>query len=744
MRLVGMIKNNKKDIRIGKDVLSGIIVALVSIPISMGYSQIAGLPAVYGLYGSLLPILVFAFLTTSRQFVVGVDAMPAVMVGAMLSELGIAAESEEAFSFVPMVSLVVAAWFIIFYVFKVGRIVKFISTPVMGGFISGVGLTIILMQLPKLFGGNPGVGTLIPLIKNIVAELDNFNLLAFGLGAGTIIIILLCKRLIPKMPMPVVMLVVGAIIQLVFHVDSEGVKLLPRVAAGLPKLYIPKPSILSDNLLVVLIESFSIAIVIMAQTLLASGNYALKYGDKLDNNAELIAYAGMNIASGMTGCCPINGSVSRSGIADSFGCRSQLMSVAAAFTMLLVLLFAAPFLGLLPVPVLTAIVMVALMGILEIKLAARLWKSSRSEFVIFIISMLGVLLFGTVDGVIIGCVLSFFEFAIRATAPTAVFVGRIPGQGNFYALSRNNNARPIRHTIIYRFGGNLFFANIDKFQRDIEQAIKPDTRCIIVDARGISDIDITATDRLIAFARNLMEKGIRFYLTEHEGTLNDVIRNQGGACLIEENHVRRTITLALRDAGFEKPYELEGEDSELSVDEQDSQLEQLAEIEWAFGAEAEQWMERLAVKEASIIESSLHENVMTDDKQSKALNNHFGEARLHTVWGMLGRFDENEFWDYLELNLEELAKNGRLSEEELISLEHEIENRRIESEKRLQDINPKALKKLREHRAEIREHLKERHPEAYEHMHKFHIKKYKELLENNPALAEALKDLHEN
>ena len=147
MRLIQQIREKNSEINAGKDILAGIIVALVSIPISMGYAQIAGLPVVYGLYGSLLPILVFAFLSTSPQFVVGVDAMPAVMVGSLLSQLGIAAESPEAMELVPLLSFLTAAWFLVFYVIRAGRVLRYISTPVMGGFISGVGFTIILMQV---------------------------------------------------------------------------------------------------------------------------------------------------------------------------------------------------------------------------------------------------------------------------------------------------------------------------------------------------------------------------------------------------------------------------------------------------------------------------------------------------------------------------------------------------------------------------------------------------------------------
>lgn len=748
MNLLSMLSKNRKEIHFGKDIFAGVVIALVSIPISMGYAQIAGLPAVFGLYGSILPIFVFGLITSSRQFVVGVDAMPAVMVGSMLAELGIVAESREALSFVPVIAMVVALWFILFAVFRFGRIVKYISMPVMGGFISGVGCTIILMQLPKLFGGNPGVGNVIQLVDNIVEEAGHFHQLSFWLGLGTTLVILICRRLCPRIPMTAVLLVVGGLIQVVCKVDTYGVKLLPEVAKGLPQFALPDMTIIAEHPQLIFTQSFSIAIVIMAQTLLASGNYAIKYGDKLNHNRELVAYAAMNAASGIVGCCPVNGSVSRSGITDSFGCRSQLMSVAAAVTMLLILLFATPLLSYLPVPVLTGIVMAALVGILEMKMAGRLWKIRKNEFMIFMISFFGVLFLGTVGGVVVGTILSFCEVAIRATAPPTALVGRIPGQGNFYSLGRNSNARPIKNVVIYRFGGNLFFANIDRFQNDIARAVKEDTKCIVVDARGISSIDITAIDRLIVMARNYMKQGIRFYITEHEGSLNDAIRSLGGATLIEENHVRRTITLALRDAGFEKPYELEESGQVGAVAEPDEELEKLVEVEWAFGVDAEKWLERLASEEARLIEQELHETetlgeVVQDISYTEIVNKIFGQARLHTIWGMLGRFDENEFWDYLEIKLEELSVTKKITPEELVSLEREIEVRRMESEEHLRAMGSSALDRLREHRRELRKRMRAQHPEAYAHMDSLHKKLYGELKKKNPKLAEAIKELHE-
>ena len=487
------------------------------------------------------------------------------------------------------------------------------------------------------------------------------------------------------------------------------------------------------------------------------------------------------------GACPINGSVSRSGIADSLKVRSQVMSISASVTMLFILLFGTPYLRFLPIPVLTGIVITALLGILETKLAHRLWKMGKNEWIVFMVAFLGVLLFGTLYGVIIGVLLSFGEVAMRASQPPTAFVGRIPGHGNFYSLKRNSAARPIKNTIIYRFSGNLFFANVELFCEEIEGAIREDTHQIVVDGRGIGSIDSSATERLVQLYGSLRKRGILFYLTEHDGSLNDQLRRLGGGVLIEEGAVRRTITLALRDAGLEKPYELEegngveGPDapkgselqaaqnvpesmdapkgseptgmqnvpesmdapkgSELkavqnvpeSMDETDGMkgrgraekpgvedlnspegsrrsveaTERLSEFEWVFGADAEAKMEEVAVNMAEqLVLSGMNEKEFED----KMLD----EEGVRTSWGLLGRFDEDAFWDFMEIRLEEMAGEGRISPELAARVERHIEKRREFGHKKLEEINPEAVRVLKRHGETIQNYIRHRHPVEYE------------------------------
>ena len=677
------------------DVLSGVIVALVSIPIAMGYAQIAGLPPVYGLYGSVLPILIFGLLSSSPQFVVGVDAMPAVMTGTALAGMGFTLGTPDAMEMAAILALLTGVWFALFWLVKAGRVVKYISSPVMGGFISGVGATIILMQVPKLFGGMPGTGELPALLIHIAGELSAFHPLSCVLGVLTVALMLIGKRAAPKFPMAVVLLALSVVLTAVFHVDAHGVALLPEVQGGLPGLRLQDWALLSAHLNEALVPSLTIALVVMAQTLLASNNYALRYRYKIDTRRELLAYAGAEIAAGLVGCCPVNGSVSRSGMADQFGVKSQLMSITASAVMVLVLLFGTPLLQYLPVPVLTGIVMAALIGILEIKMARSLWMTNRREFFIFLAAFFGVLMLGTMGGVIVGVLLSFFAVVVRAVVPPRALLGTLSGHEGFYDLERTRGACPIAGTVLYRFSGNLFFANIGTFEDDIESAVTAETQQVIVDGRGIANIDITAAERVRLLEERLRERGVRLYLTEHVGAVNDQLRQYGAGDLIRRGCVRRTVELALRDAGLEPSYPLHH--CKVPADETGS--EQFAEFEWLFGADADRKLDEMAGSIAE--EFAAIESVTLSD------------AEAHAGFAHPGLFDEDTLLDRIELHLEELAAAGELRRERLDALETRLEQQRRQVEQRLKERDPLAASLMRSRRERLRNRLKQQSPELY-------------------------------
>ena len=676
-----------------KDILAGIIIMAVSIPISMGYAQIAGLPAVYGLYGSVFPILVFAFFSTSPQFIFGVDAAPAALVGSALISLHVESGSKEAMAVVPVLTFFVAVWLLAFYIMKAGKLVNYISAPVMGGFITGICTTIILMQLAKLMGGTAGTGELPELAVHIARTAKQINVPSLIMGIAALAILLLSKKRIPKFPMAVVLMAAGALMTRFLPVESWGVKTLDTVETGLPKWSIPDLSLVPMNEVITI--SLSVAVVIMAETLLAENNFAQKNGYRIDDNQEILAFSMGNLAAALTGCCPINGSVSRTAMGEQYQGKTQLTGIVAGLSMMMLLLCGTGFIGYLPVPVLTAIVISALLGATEFELAVRLWKVSRTECLIFAGAFVGVLLLGTINGVLIGMILSFSEMIIRNAKPATCFLGIQPGHRHFRDLKEGVQIHQIEGVVIYRFSSNLFFANVSVLQKDIEDSIREGTRAVILDASGIGSMDITAADRLEILYRSLKEKGIRFYITEHIADLNEQMRKLGLGYLIEEGCARRTIHIALKDMGIKRPYPLEGgvdnEERSASRKRVDNRVQ---EFVWAFGSDTE---------------AEIEKQIMRQIEQLK--KNGDVENLFHGRWAHMEELDQDEWLEHLEEHLKEIVNISGKDERTLAA---RFEEHRKEVHEQISKEHPELAERFLERRHLLDEHLKERRPEVYD------------------------------
>ena len=675
-----------------KDLVAGIIIMAVSIPISMGYAQIAGLPVVYGLYGSVFPIILFALFSTSPQFVFGVDAAPAALIGAALLSMGVESGSKEAMAVVPVFTFFVALWLLAFYFMKAGKLVNYISAPVMGGFITGICSTIILMQVPKLMGASAGTGELFELARHIWEASYNINIYALVMGIIALAILLIAKKIVPKFPMAVVLMAAGALMTYFGPVKKWNVPTLSAVEPGMPAFSVPDFSAVHINEVIMI--SLSVAVVIMAETLLAENNFAQKNGYRIDDNQEIFAFSLGNFVAAFTGCCPINGSVSRTAMSEQYEGRTQLTGIVAGLSMIAVLLFGTGFIGYLPIPILTAIVISALMGATEFHLAKRLWKVSRTEFFIFVGAFLGVLILGTINGVLIGIILSFAEMIIRTSKPARCFLGVQPGHSHFRDMKESVNIHAIEGVIIYRFNSSLFFANAQVLIRDIEDNLKPDTKAVIIDAGAIGSIDITAADGIAILYRSLKEKGIKFYMTEHIADLNEQLRRLGLGYLIEKGCVRRTIHIALKDMGINKPYPLEGgvdnEERSASRKRADNRVQ---EFVWAFGQESEDQIEkqiRLQIEQL---------------KKTKDV-----EELMHGRWAHMDEFDEDEWLEHLEEHLKEIVNISGKDEHTLAA---NIEAHRKEVHERIAHEHPELAERFAERRHLLDKHLRERRPDVY-------------------------------
>lgn len=493
--------------------------------------------------------------------------------------------------------------------------------------------------------------------------------------------------------MAVVMMAAGACYTRFGNVRELGIQTLSKVETGLPKWQIPDFSAVSIREAVTV--SLSVAVVIMAETLLAENNFAQKNGYRIDDNQEIFAFSVGNFLAAFTGCCPINGSVSRTAMGEQYQGKTQLTSLVAGLSMIVLLLCGTGFIQYLPVPVLTAIVISALLGATEFDLMARLWKVSRTECMIFAGAFFGVLLLGTINGVLIGILLSFAEVIIRTAKPSTCFLGIQPGHKHFRDLKESSQIHALSGVLVYRFSSNLFFANVQVLKNDIEDHIKPDTKAVILDAGGIGSLDITAADCLKRLHQSLKEKGIRFYMTEHISDVNEQLRKLGLGYLIEEGCVRRTIHIALKDMGINRPYPLEdgvdNGDRSASRKRADNRVQ---EFVWAFGSDAEKQIERQIEKQiAQLKESGDIENL------------------LHGRWAHMEELDEDEWLEHLEEHLKEIVN---ISGKDEHTLAMQIEEHRKQVHDRIAKNHPELAERFRERRHVLDAHLKERHPKVYE------------------------------
>lgn len=608
--------------RIVKDLSIGTTIAFVSVPLAMGYAQIAGLPPQYGLYGSMLAPLVFGLISSSPRFFFSVDAAPAALTGALLAELGVAFGSDEAVSVMPLITMLTAAWIFLFWLLGVGRFAKYISEPVLGGCVSGIASVLIFGQLPALFGGTTGHGRALTLLSHFATQINRFHTLSFVIGCTTVAVILLSRRIWPQRSMSVGMLAIGLILGLVLRVDRYGVALMGQVPRGIYIVGESNTALVLKHLSSALIDTLLTAIVIVSETLVSTREVAREHGEHVSNQRELLAYAAGNLAASLFGSSPVSGSISRTRRANNFHVSSQWMSVSASASMVPVLLFGTRLIPYLPVPVLTGIVVASLVSMVEIPLARELLKLDRRDFYIFCCAFLAEF-FGLSEGVVLGVILSFASFTLRASSEPSHFLGRIKGEEGFFALGQSSHARPINGTILYQFTGPLFFANIDQLEDDISGMLRPDSTLVII--TGVASIDLVAAKRLLAFYRSLKQRGIRLFLAGHASSVNEQLIQFGASEMVQDGAVHQRLTHALHAGGLTPPYPIEGGGQSRTFPADSAVLENYT---WTYGKYAGPQLDTLATQLAGEVtargltppaeEAQTHDAPETPEKETAA------------------------------------------------------------------------------------------------------------------------------
>jgi SulP family sulfate permease len=541
------LPNYKKDWLKG-DIGAGLTVGVMLIPQGIAYAMIAGLPPIYGLYTAMIPQVVYAIFGTSRQLAVGPVAMDSLIVAsgvATLAQIG----TDKFIEFAILLALFMGVLQVLFGIFKLGFLVNFLSKPVISGFTSAAALIIGLNQLKHLLGINISRSNRVQdLIKDAFNHLNEVSLITFAIGGGSIIILLLFKRYIRKVPAALVVLVVGIIAVKLFHLEERGVAIIGSIPEGLPKFHLPSfdKKTLTDLSPIALTLSF---IAFLEAISVAKAIESKHSSYKVLPNQELFALGMGNIIGSFFQTYPATGGFSRTVVNDQTGANTPLSAIISALVVALTLLFLTPVFYNLPKAVLAAIIMVAVFGLLDFKVPKKLLKSSVQDLIILNITLLVTAIIGIKEGILTGVILSLAMIIYRSTKPHVAVLANIHGTHFYRNVNRFGRNVILKDDIlIVRFDAQLYFANTTFFKDKLEELVinkGEKLKLIVIDGESMNSIDSTGIDTLIEIIEKYKSKGIEIVFSGMKGPVRDALERGGVMNIIKYEQCYMSIQEAI-------------------------------------------------------------------------------------------------------------------------------------------------------------------------------------------------------
>ena len=497
---------------LGPDLVAGLTLAAISIPECMGYTKIAGTPVVTGLYTILLPIAVFALLGSSRHLVVGADSATAAILFAGL--IGLARPgSTEWLALASVAALLTGAFLVLASVFRLGFLADFLSRTVLVGFLSGVGVSLVIGQLPDMLGVAAGGHGFAQHLLAILRALPHTQWPTLLMALAVLAVILLADRFARKVPGPLLAVALAIAGTWLFHLDQHGLAVVGRVQAGLPAFRIPPLSL--PNLSHLLPLSASMFLVIVAQSAATARSFAQKYNEPLSENRDLVALGAANAAAGLSGTFVVNGSPTKTAVVDSAGGRTQVSQLATALVVLVVLLFATGLIARLPNAALAALVFLIGVRLVDVRSLRQIYRFRRATFAVALAALLGVVLLGVERGIFLAVGLSILDHLRQEYHPKDVVLRLADGHWQAHKAERGAETEP--GLLVYRFQAPLFFANADYFSARLQHLIHgaPNpVQWLVLDLVSMDDIDYTAGLMLAATLERLQKQDITVALAQ--------------------------------------------------------------------------------------------------------------------------------------------------------------------------------------------------------------------------------------
>src|SRR5215471_6014995 len=528
------------------DIVAGIVLATMLAPVGIAYAFASGVPGIYGLYATIIPLLAYALFGPSRILVLGPDsALAAVILGTVLPLSG--GDPLRAVTLASMMAVVSGTVCILAGAARLGFVTELLSKPIRYGYMNGIALTVLISQLPKLFGFSvENEGPLRDVWSIVGAVLDGrTNGTTLVVGAGTLAVILLLKdsKRLPGILIAVVgaTAIVGAL-DLAMHNDVAVLGPLPQ---GLPGFAIPR--ITHTDIVPVLIGGCATAVVSFADTIVLSRAYAARTGTYVDPNQEMVGLGAANLAAGFFQGFPISSSSSRTPVAEAAGARTQLTSVIGALSIALMLLVAPNLLQHLPTTALAAVVIASAIGLIEITDLRRIYRVQQWEFWLSIVCFAGVAVLGAIPGIGLAITIAIIEFLWDGWRPHSAVLGRADGIKGYHDITRYPDARQIPGLVLFRWDAPLFFANAELFKERVLEAAASShpVHWLVVAAEPVTSVDVTAADSIAQLDKALQEAGIELCFAELKDPVKDKLKRFGLFAQIGESYFFPTIGAAV-------------------------------------------------------------------------------------------------------------------------------------------------------------------------------------------------------
>jgi high affinity sulfate transporter 1 len=528
------------------DLIAGVSVAAVAIPTAIAYAQIIGLPPVAGLYAAIPSLFAYVLFGSSRHLIVNPDAATCAMIAAVLAPLA-AGDQEVLLSLSCILAVFTGLLCFAGSFLRLGVIADFLSRPILNGFLNGVAISIFLGQIGKVVGFPITSHGIIPTLIEFAGKLPETHLPTLAVGLLTIAVMLLSKRLLPRWPAPLLAVVAAIAAVKALGLEGAGVDVVGDVPAGLPRLR--WPTIDPQSLPQLFGGALGVALVSFCNAMIVARSFAAKNHYEVDADRELSALGASQLAAGLYQGFAVSGTESRTAMNHAMGGKSQLAGLVCAAVMTAVLLFLTGPLSHLPKAALGGILIVAAIGLFDLGSLRRLWRVSRPEFGVAIVTMLGVIALDVLEGILLAVAIALLLLLQRSARPADAVLGRVPGMKGFHDLALHADARATPGLLLYRFGAGIVFYNASYFKRRVLEVVaaEPGLKWVVIDGSTVNTIDSTGAEAVAALADDLARQGIRLVLAGFRSEARNLLERAGAMAVIGEAAVYPTLKSAMSD-----------------------------------------------------------------------------------------------------------------------------------------------------------------------------------------------------